>query len=127
MSRDCPLIAVIDDENAVRTAVRRLLQSAGMEVETFCGGGEFLTSLSAQCPDCAILDLQMPDVTGLDVLARLAEMQSNVPVVVITGQDSPEAEAEARRAGASAFLRKPFKDHVLLEAISTAITNTPGQ
>lgn len=119
------MIAVIDDEDAVRTALRRLLQSAGMEVETFSGGGEFLTSLDTHLPDCAVLDLQMPDVTGADVLARLATMRANVPVVVITGQDSSDAENQARRGGAFAFLRKPVMDHVLLGAISDAISNKP--
>ena len=73
MSKDRPLIAVIDDEESVRKALGRLLQSVGMAVETFSGGGEFLAALDTHRPDCAVLDLQMPEVTGFDVLERIAE------------------------------------------------------
>jgi FixJ family two-component response regulator len=125
MSRDRPLIAVVDDEDAVRTALRRLLQSAGLTVETFSGGAEFLTALETHRPDCALLDLQMPEITGLDVLSRLAEMHAGLPVVVITGDDSPDAEANAIRGGASAFLRKPVTERVLLDAITAAIARNP--
>ena len=84
MSKVRPLIAVIDDEEPVRKALGRLLQSVGMAVETFSGGGEFLASLATHRPDCAVLDLHMPEVTGFDVLERIAEMGARVPVVAIT-------------------------------------------
>lgn len=116
-----PLIAVIDDEDAVRTALRRLLRSEGMGVETFSSGAEFLNSLAGHRPDCAVLDLHMPGVTGFDVLARLAETRAGVPVVVITGNDSPESETSALGGGASAYLRKPVRDRLLLDTISAAI------
>ena len=116
-----PLIAVIDDEDSVRKALRRLLRSAGMTVETFSGGAEFLSSLAGHRPDCALLDLPMPDVTGFDVLARLAETRAGVPVVVITGHDSPETETSALRGGALAFLRKPVGDRLLLDTITDAM------
>lgn len=116
-----PLIAVIDDEDAVRTALRRLLRSEGMTVETFGGGAEFLRSLAAHQPDCALLDLQMPDLTGFDVLAQLAQTHCRVPVVAITGNDSPEAKSSALGAGAAAYLRKPIGARILLDTISAAI------
>lgn len=122
-----PLIAVIDDEDAVRKALRRLLCSAGMAVETYSGGAEFLSSLPAHRPDCAVLDLHMPGMTGFDVLARLAEMHAGVPVVAITGNDSPHAEASALGAGAAAYLRKPVRDRLLLETISAAIARAAGE
>ena len=100
MSKDRPLIAVIDDEEPVRKALGRLLQSAGMAVETFSGGGEFLAALGTHRPDCAVLDLHMPEMTGFDVLERIAETGARVPVVVITGHDSPDAEECAMRGGA---------------------------
>lgn len=119
--RAIPLIAVVDDEDAVRTALRRLLRSAGMAVETFDGGAAFLSSLDGHQPDCALLDLHMPDLTGFDVLARLAETHCLVPIVVITGNDSPEAESSALAGGASACLRKPIKDRLLLDTITAAM------
>jgi hypothetical protein len=70
MSRECPLIAVVDDEPAVRTALRRLLDSAGIEAKAFATGEQFLASLDNDTPDCLVLDLHMPEMTGFDVLAR---------------------------------------------------------
>ena len=129
MNKERPFIAVIDDEQAVRTALRRLLQSAAMEVETFDGGATFLAALVGRRPDCAVLDLHMPDMTGFDVLAWIAEMRIGGPVIIITGNDPPNAEEIAVRGGAAAYLHKPINDCVLLEAISTAIArsanNTP--
>ena len=121
MRNDSPLIAVIDDEEPVRKALGRLLVSAGLVVRTFSGGKLFLDSLSACLPDCAVLDLHMPDMTGFEVLADLARTGSRVPVVIITGHDSPDAEDSARRGGAAAYLQKPVNDRVLLDAIAAAV------
>jgi len=125
MSQDRPRIAVIDDEEAVRKALGRLLHAAGLAVETFGGGREFLASLAAHRPDCAVLDLHMPDMSGFDVLARLAQLSAGVPVIVITGHDSPGAEETALRGGACAYLRKPFNDRLLLDTIFLAIAPPP--
>jgi len=131
MSKTTPLIAVIDDEESVRKAIGRLLQSEGLTVETFRGGAEFLAALDRNRPDCAVLDLHMPEMTGFDVLAQLTETHPRVPVVVITGHDTPDAEESALHNGASAYLLKPINDRVLLDAIFAAIEgearNTPPQ
>jgi len=116
-----PLIAVVDDEEAVRKALGRLLQASGHAVETFNGGAEFLASLTSQRPDCVVLDIHMPGVSGFDVLQQLAVTGVRLPVVILTGHDLPDAEARALRGGASAYLRKPVNDRVLLDAINTAI------
>src|SRR6187431_1543887 len=129
MSKERPVIAVIDDEEGVRTALRRLLHSAGLAVEVFDSGPAFLAALNGKRPDCAVLDLHMPDMTGFEVLARIEEMRIGVPVVVMTGHDAPEMEEIAERFSAAAYLRKPVNDYTLLDAIFTAITgsanNTP--
>jgi FixJ family two-component response regulator len=124
MSKDRPLIAVIDDEESVRKALGRLLQSVGMAVETFSGGGEFLAALDTHRPDCAVLDLHMPEVTGFDVLERIAEKGPRVPVVTITGHDLPDAEECVMRGGAAAYLRKPVNQRLLLAAITAAMADT---
>jgi FixJ family two-component response regulator len=128
MSKVRPLIAVIDDEEPVRKALGRLMQSVGMTVETFSGGGEFLAALDTHRPDCAVLDLHMPEVTGFDVLERIAEMGARVPVVAISGYDLPDAEECAMRGGAAAYLRKPVNQRLLLAAIAAARQekNGPG-
>lgn len=116
-----PFIAIIDDEEPVRKALGRLLQSLGMTVQTFVNGGEFLDWLDTHRPDCAVLDLHMPEVTGFDVLGRLAETETRVPVVVMTGHDTPDAEDCALRGGASAYLHKPVNQRLLISAIHAAI------
>ena len=110
-------IAVVDDEEAVRKALDRLLRSAGMDVATFASGTLFLDSLSTRQYDCLILDLHMPEVNGFDVQAQLAELESLLPVIVITGHDTPEACVRARAGGAAAYLLKPVDERTLLNAI----------
>ena len=121
MNEGQPLIFVVDDEAAVRTALRRLLESADLAVETFSGGEDLLASLPTQEPACVVLDLHMLGMSGFDVQERLAETHANVPVIIMTGNDSPEAKDTALRGGASDYLRKPICDGVLLDAISSAI------
>lgn len=123
------LIAVIDDEEPVRKALGRLLQSVKMTVLTFSGGSEFLAALATCRPDCAVLDLHMPGVSGFEVLEHIARMETPVPVVTITGHDTTDAEICVMRHGAAAYLRKPVNSGLLLEAISRAVAgadkNTP--
>jgi FixJ family two-component response regulator len=121
VSKTRPLIAVVDDEEPVRIALRRLLRSASLDVETFPSGAEFLDSLKSHLPDCVVLDLHMPRVNGFAVQARLAETGIRLPVVVITGHDAAETRDRALAGGISAYLRKPVDDEALLEAITTAI------
>jgi len=113
-------ISVVDDEESVRKALSRLLRSAGMTVKTFSGGAEFLQSLADCKPDCVVLDINMPVMTGFDVLDRLATTKVPFPVVVITGLDSSEAHGRALGAGAVAYLRKPVNDQALLDAIAAS-------
>ena len=115
------LIAVVDDEQAVRSSLSRLLRSAGYEAATYPSGEEFLDSLESVLPDCLILDLRMPGLDGFDALARLALSGSRVPVVVLTSFPSSEARQRALLEGASAFLEKPAERSVLLDAIEAAI------
>jgi len=115
------LIAVVDDEESVRIALRRLLRSVSFNVETFASGLEFLDSLKEHQPDCVILDLHMPQVNGFAVQARLAERRTRVPTVVLTGHDSEESRVRALAGGAAAYLRKPVDDQALLDAINDAV------
>ena len=120
MTKAQPLIAVIDDEEPVRKALMRLMRSAGLGVETFGSGAEFLQSLETRQPDCVVLDLHMPHMNGFHVQAHLARKHAAPPVIIITGHDLPQARERAMEGGASAFLRKPVHDRLLLDAISAA-------
>jgi len=93
VTRTKSLIAIVEDEEPIRKALRRLLRSAGMDVKSFPSGVEFLESLTTQWPDCVVLDLHMPVMNGFEVQARLAELRVSVPVVIITGHDSDETRA----------------------------------
>ena len=123
-----PLIAVVDDEPSIRKALTRLLRSAGMEVESFPSGVEFLEAWPAFRPDCVVLDLHMPVVDGFEVQQRLAGSPVGVPVVVITGHDSAETQARAMASKPVAYLRKPMNDEALLEAIALGLAvSRPGR
>ena len=125
MKKPRPVVAVVDDEEAIRKALKRLLRSAGIAVESYASGQEFLKSLSAQRPDCVVLDIRMQGMTGFDVQARLKAAHVAVPIIFITALDDPADQARAMQAGAAAFLRKPFGDETLLAAIEAVVSVTP--
>jgi FixJ family two-component response regulator len=127
MSQANRRIAVVDDESSVRKALERLIRSAGMSVATYASGDEFLAAVALAVPDCVVLDLHMPGATGFAVQARLARLAIRVPVVVITGHDTPESRQRAVAGGAAAYLLKPVDERALLEAIVAAIeAQAPG-
>jgi FixJ family two-component response regulator len=122
MSHSSFEIAVVDDESPVCKALGRLLRAAGHEVETYASGGEFLSSLQKHRPDCAIVDLHMPAVSGLEVQQQLAKEEIRLPCIVITGKDDPGTQQRVMESGAAAYLRKPLDEKALLDAIRTAVT-----
>jgi len=118
-----PSIAVVDDEASVRTALGRLLRLADYQVTAFASGEDFLASLATHCPDCAILDVHMPGLSGFDVQARLCAARSNVPVVFITASDDLALDQKVAAAGVGTLLRKPFSNDALLAAVGAALRN----
>src|SRR5690606_39261435 len=121
MNRTLPLIAVVDDEESIRRALERLLRSAGMEVKTFASGSAFLDALSIYSIDCVVLDLHMSGVNGFEVQARVMQWAATVPVIVMTGHDTPDSRARALAGGAVAYVLKPVDERVLLDAIAVAL------
>lgn len=121
MEKDARTVAVVDDEESVRKALGRLIRSAGFGVEMFGSGVDFLQSLQRRRPDCVVLDLRMPQVSGFDVQAALRRSGADVPVVIITGDDTPGNRERTLQQGACAFLRKPVDDAQLLDAIQSAL------
>jgi FixJ family two-component response regulator len=116
-----PLIAIVDDEEPVRTGLSRLLRSRGLRVIAFGSGEEFLRGLDHQEADCALLDLQMPGVTGIEVLDRLRVRDSPLRVVVMTAHDEPGLKKSCISNGAVGYLLKPMDSHTLMEAIADAL------
>jgi FixJ family two-component response regulator len=119
------LVAVVDDEEPIRTALRRLLNSADFGVVTYSSGTEFLESLKAGRPDAVILDLHMPQTDGFTVLSQMAKMKLRLPVIVITGHDTELSRSRSMVGGAAAYLTKPVDHQTLLAAISAALASKP--
>jgi FixJ family two-component response regulator len=117
VDREKPLVAVVDDEEPIRRALERLFRSAGLETETFASGAAMLEDLARREPDCVVLDLHMPGMSGFELQGLLAQRARRIPVVVLTGQDTPETFARATAGGASAYLRKPVDGDALLAAV----------
>lgn len=123
MAHETLLLAVVDDDADVRVALTRLVSSAGFAVETYASGAEFLDSIEDHKPDCVVLDLHMPEMSGFDVQGALAEANAGIPVVVITGHDTPESRSRAVLLGSNAYLCKPIDDKALLAAIGAAVAS----
>jgi FixJ family two-component response regulator len=119
-----PLIAVVDDDAATLKALSRLLRVSEFTVTSFSTGRAFLGSLRERMPDCLVVDLQMPDLNGLDILRALRAADHALPVIVITAHDEPGLRAGCTAAGALAYLPKPVDGTVLLEAIGAALHGT---
>lgn len=114
-------VALVDDEAAVRAALGRLLRLADYEVAAFPSGEEFIASLEARHPDCAILDVHMPGLSGFEVQARLCAARLDVPTVFITASDDPALDRSVSEAGGVRLLRKPFSSDELLDAVGAAL------
>ena len=121
MSATRPLIAVVDDEESVRRALARMLSASQFETEVFASGAEFLDALRTRTPDCAILDYQMPGMTGRDVQRQLARAQIRLPVIVIPAHDQPALREQCLADGAVAYVAKPLQREQLVGLILDAI------
>jgi FixJ family two-component response regulator len=115
------VIAIVDDDPSVRGGLQRLIRSAGWDAETFASAQEFLSRDSAKVPSCVVLDLQLPDLNGLELQKRMAEVGLEIPIVFLTGYGNIPASVQAMKAGAVEFLTKPFDEEDLLKAIQEAI------
>lgn len=120
------LIAVVDDDQSVREALENLINSVGYEVKLFASAEAFLDSDAPANTDCAVLDLRLPGISGLELQRKLAANGQTIPVIIITAQGDDKARAEALAVGAVAFLKKPFKEEVLLAAIDSALKRKLG-
>jgi len=115
------VVAIVDDEEPVRHALKRLMISAGFGVKAYASGADFLASLASSRPHCVILDLHMPVMSGFEVQAKLRQSNPEVPVVVITGNDTSESHGRALAEGAASYLRKPVDDQELIDAVESAV------
>jgi len=115
------VVYVIDDDEAVRDSLRFLLNTAGLVAQTYESATSFLNHLPRVKAGCIVTDVRMPGLSGLDLLRRLKELHSAVPVIVITGHGDVPLAVEAMKSGAADFLEKPFNDEALLAAVNVAL------
>jgi FixJ family two-component response regulator len=120
-------VVLIDDDEAVRRALRRLLRSAGLNVETFAAAEEFLATADGPAPACLVLDVRMPGMGGLGLQKHLAAAGRHIPIVFITAHEDEAARRAALQAGAVDFLHKPFDDRALLDSIARALARGPNE
>ena len=116
-----PLIAIVDDEISICRALLRLLRVADYRVESFNSPLLFLESLADRLPDCVVLDLQMPLMTGVELQYHLLQLDKPPPVIIITAHDEPKARDRCLALGAVRYLRKPIEGDMLIESIREAI------
>jgi two-component system response regulator FixJ len=119
-----PLIAVVDDDLPFLRSVGRLLRSAGFRVETFGSGREFLAAVPDLMAGCVLVDVHMPEMTGLQLQETLGELGIQLPLIFITAYDSPQTREHARRPGCAGLLLKPFERQALIEAIWRALSGS---
>jgi FixJ family two-component response regulator len=121
MTDAAAIVYVVDDDAAVRDSVRRLIASVGLRAETYGSTREFLKAPRPQLPACLVLDVRLPDASGLELQRELAEADIQIPIVFITGHGDIPMTVRAMKAGAVEFLTKPFRGQELLDAVQEAI------
>jgi FixJ family two-component response regulator len=118
---DAAIVCVIDDDEDVCKALKRLLRSTGLAVKTFPSPQAFLAYPLADRPSCLVLDVQLPGQSGLELQTALEEAELNIPIVFVTGHGDVPTSVRAMKAGAVDFLEKPFEDRDLLDSIHRAL------
>lgn len=116
-----PTVVVVDDDDQVRESLAALIQSMNLEVECFASGQEFLDNYSADRPGCIVLDLRMPQLSGLEVIDELASRNIQSPVIMISGHGDIPVAVSAMKAGAVDFFEKPYRGAALVESVRRAI------
>jgi len=116
------LVAIVDDDRSVQSALKDLMESAGLSALSFGSAEEFLESDQQNQTAWLVTDIRMPGMSGLELQAKLKSQGSRIPIIFITARPDAKTKMEAMKAGAVEFLSKPFDDEVLLEKVLIALT-----
>ena len=116
-----PTVVVVDDDISVRESLELLIQNEGWEPALFESAQEFLSRLPTVTPSCLVLDVNLPDLSGLDIQQRISDEKSSIPIIFITGYGDIPTSVRAMKAGAAEFLTKPLDDTILIQAIRDAV------
>jgi FixJ family two-component response regulator len=118
------VVYIVDDEDAVRRSIARLVRSVGLRAETFSSGEAFLAQKVVDEPACLVLDVRLPDQSGFDLQAAMGETRRSMPIIFITGRGNVPMSVRAMKEGALDFLEKPFEGEALLESIQRALAKS---
>ena len=121
MSPTTPTVVVVDDDISVRESLELLIQNEGWQPALFESAQEFLARLPTVVPSCLILDVNLPDLSGLDIQQRISDEKSSTPIIFITGYGDIPTSVRAMKAGAAEFLTKPLDDEIMIDAIRGAV------
>jgi RNA polymerase sigma factor (sigma-70 family) len=121
MNEPASIVFVVDDDPSIRRAIKRLIESVGLQVEGFGSAAEFRNSSHPDIVSCLILDIRLPGVSGLDFQRQLFEAKINIPIIFISAHGDVPMTVRAMKAGAIEFLTKPFRDQDLLDAVQVAL------
>jgi FixJ family two-component response regulator len=127
VSASTPIVFVVDNDPLVREALEQLIRMSGWRAETFASARQFLARPRVSAPSCLILDVALPDISGLDVQKRVAAERPEMPIVFITGRGDVSIIVQAMKAGASEFLTKPVNEDALVSAIRLALDHSRRQ
>ena len=119
--RETKFVAILDDDDSMRSAVHGLLECAGFSAQAYASSEEFLKSGQQHQIACLITDIRMPGMSGLELQAKLNAERCKIPIIFITAHGDAKMKMQALRAGAVEFLAKPFDDEVLLESVRAAL------
>ena len=120
-SAGVPTVFIIDDDRGMRQSIQDLVESVGLRAESFATGGEFLKRKPTNDPSCLVLDVRLPQMSGLDFQRQLAETGMQIPIIFVTAHGDVPMSVRALKSGAVEFLTKPFRDQDLLDAIQQAL------
>ena len=120
-SAGVPTVFIIDDDRGMRQSIQDLVESVGLRAESFATGGEFLERKRTNDPSCLVLDVRLPQISGLDFQRQLAESGMKIPIIFVTAHGDVPMSVRALKSGAVEFLTKPFRDQDLLDAIQQAL------
>lgn len=116
-----PITHIVDDDKAVRESLRWLIESVGLHVETYASARDFLNGFDNQRPGCIVLDVRMPEISGLELQEYLNAHHAQIPIIIITGHGDVPMAVRALKNGAVDFIEKPFNDQALLDRIQHAL------
>ena len=117
-----PVVFIVDDDVSVCTALKRLMKSAGIKARSLSSAEDFLNQGCHNVPGCLILDVRMPGMNGLELQEKLVKSGSTMPIIFMSAHEDASAREQAMKAGAIAFLKKPFEDQILIEKVNSALS-----